>query len=111
MKRNVVKTEYRTINADDVIFEGTYAWVEEDKTLYRCLAEDETETQVALIITKNRQKIKACRVMECNSAEEAFSLMKYNIERAKESLVSLMLQSGEETEEIERIKEEFDKLM
>lgn len=111
MEECVVRTEYGTIYTEDVIINGSYVWVEELKTLYRILDEDETEIQVAVIITINKTEIKACRVMTCRSAEEAFSLMKYNIERAKESLVSLMLQSGEETEEIERIKEEFDKLM
>ena len=43
--------------------------------------------------------------------EEAFRIMKYNIEMAKESLISIMIKKGEDTELIERMKEEFDRLM
>ena len=111
MEECVVRTEYGTIYTEDVIIKGSYVWLEAYKTLYRILDEDETEIQVDVLITINRTEIKACRVMTCRSAEEAFSLMRYNIKRAKESLVSLMLQRREDPEEIERMKEEFDKLL
>lgn len=111
MEKCVVKSKDRTIYTNDISVQGSYLWIEELKTLYRILEENETEIKVDVRIKMNETEIKACRVMTCRSAEEAFSLMRYNIKRAKESLVSLMLQRREDPEEIERMKEEFDKLL
>lgn len=100
-----IRTEQSTIITTNVIFKGNYLWVEEDKTLYRILAENDESIQPDGILTIDDIVIKICRVAKFANADVAFSTMEYNIAAMKEAMKDLenSLKKSEKTNEKEEL--------
>lgn len=109
MKKYKVRTEDSTIFTDDVIIKGSYAWIEEEKTLYRILKEDEVELQADAIISLGETEMKACRVSIFENAETAFGIMEYNVKAMDKALESLESTLDKESEENVLSHEPLDK--
>lgn len=109
MKKYIIRTENSTIFTNDVIIKENYVWVEEEKTLYRILREDEVELQANVIITSDETEIKVCRVSTFESAEVAFGVMEYNIKTMEKALESLQATLDKESEEDVLFHEPLDK--
>lgn len=91
LPRYIVRTEESTIYTNKVIFKGCYAWVEEDRVLYRILDDKEIEKadiQPDALITAGDVKFKACRVANFQTAEKAFDVMEHNDNMLKAALIS-----------------------
>lgn len=109
MKKYIIRTEGSTTFTDDVIIKGSYAWIEEEKTLYRILKDDEIELQADAIITFGEKHIKACRISIFENAEVAFGAMEYNIQTMEKVLESLQSTLDRESEENNQNTEPLDK--
>lgn len=109
MKQYIVKTEDSIIFTNEVIIKESYVWVEEEKTLYRILKEDEVEIQANAIITSDGTEIKACRVSSFESADVAFGAMEYNIKTMEKALASLQAKIDKGSEENVLFQEPLDK--
>ena len=99
MKQYKIRTESSTIFTNNVLIKESYLWVEEEKTLYRILKEDEAELQADAIITLGETEIKACRVSTFENAEVAFWAMEYNTKTMKKALESLQATLDKEPKE------------